>query len=178
MTAGISPTVVTGLAAILTEMESQEQAPLMTLTITSAFPGFSRYMMFRNGVWSGHDLAHHFTEDRSSISFSPTNRGVEQDQPSRVTTPLTSASTAPLNLPLGYAAGPTGSHTPTLPHQLPATAGCSVSEHAVLAALTRTMTTSCQQSGANGRDFKNTSIQVDPPGINRQPPIQVVAVPH
>ena len=52
-----------------------------------------------------------------------------------MTTPLTSASTSPLNQPHGYAAEPTGSHTPTLPPQLPATAGRSVSEYAVLAAL-------------------------------------------
>ena len=70
LVAGISATVVTGLASILGQMECQDQALQLTLTITSAFPGFSRSMMLQHGVWSGHDLAHHFSDDRSSIFFS------------------------------------------------------------------------------------------------------------
>ena len=35
-------------------------------------------MIFQDGVWSGHDLTHHFTDDRAAISYSPANGGVHQ----------------------------------------------------------------------------------------------------
>ena len=130
LTAGVSPTVIAGLAAILAQMESQEQAPLLTLTITPAFPGFSRSMTYQNGVWSGHDLTHHFTDDRSSISYSPSNRGVEQNQSLRLHTLNSMPPTTPLQ---SRAAEPTGSRTQVPP--LPSTQNRPVSEQAVMAAL-------------------------------------------
>ena len=75
---GLSPATVAGVAAIIAQMESQIQAPMLTLSITSGFPGFKRSMTFQDGVWSGHDLTHHFTDDRAAISYSPANGGVHQ----------------------------------------------------------------------------------------------------
>ena len=65
---GVSPATVTGLAAIKAQMESQIQAPLPSVAITSAFPGFQRSMTYQNGTWTGHDLTHHFHDVRASIS--------------------------------------------------------------------------------------------------------------
>ena len=56
---GLSPATVAGVAVIIAQMESQVQAPLLSISITSGFPGFQRSMTFQNGVWSGHDLTHH-----------------------------------------------------------------------------------------------------------------------
>ena len=75
---GLSPATVAGVAAVLAQKESQIQAPMLTLSITSGFPGFQRSMTFQDGVWSGHDLTHHFTDDRAAISYSPANGGVHQ----------------------------------------------------------------------------------------------------
>ena len=63
------------------EMESQIQAPLLSVTITSAFPGFQRSMTYQNGTWSCHVLTHHFHDDRASISYSSASRGVQQNDP-------------------------------------------------------------------------------------------------
>ena len=52
LTAGISPAPVTGLAAMIAQMESQLQALLLTVTKTSAFPGFQRSMTYQKGTWS------------------------------------------------------------------------------------------------------------------------------
>ena len=68
LTADISPATVTGLAAMIAQMECQLQAPLSSVTITSAFPGFQLSMTYQNGTWSGNDLTHHFHDDRASIS--------------------------------------------------------------------------------------------------------------
>ena len=81
LTAGVAPATVTGLAAILAQMESRVQAPLLSVTITSAFPGFQRSMSYQNGTWSGHDLTHHFHDDCASISYSPANGGTQQNRP-------------------------------------------------------------------------------------------------
>ena len=75
---GLSPATVAGVAAVIAQMESQIQAPMLTLSITSGFPGFQRSMTFQDGVWSGHDLTHHFTDDRAAFSYSPANGGVHQ----------------------------------------------------------------------------------------------------
>ena len=75
---GLSPATVAGVAAVIAQMESQIQAPMLTISITSGFPGFQRSMTFQDGVWSGHDLTHHFTDDCAAISYSPANGGVHQ----------------------------------------------------------------------------------------------------
>ena len=38
-------------------------------------------MSYQNGTWSGHDLTHHFHDDRASISYSSTNGGMQQNRP-------------------------------------------------------------------------------------------------
>ena len=50
----MSPVTVAGVAAIIAQMESQMQAPLLSVTITSGFPGFQRSMKLQNRPWSGH----------------------------------------------------------------------------------------------------------------------------
>ena len=75
---GLSPATVAGVAAIIAQMESQVQDPMLTISVTSGFPGFQRPMTFQDGVWHGHDLTHHFTDDRAAISYSPANGGVHQ----------------------------------------------------------------------------------------------------
>ena len=61
---GVSSDAVTGLAAVLAQMESQLYIPMVTLTITSSLSGFQRSMAFQNSVWSGHHLTHHFFDER------------------------------------------------------------------------------------------------------------------
>ena len=75
---GLSSATVAGVAAIIAQMESQTQAPMLTISITSGFPGFQRSMTFHEGVWFGHDLTHHFTDDRAAISNSLPSGGVHQ----------------------------------------------------------------------------------------------------
>ena len=43
---GLSSATVAGVAAIIAQMESQTQAPMLTISITSGFPGFQRSMTF------------------------------------------------------------------------------------------------------------------------------------
>ena len=42
----LSPAAVAGVAAIIAQIGSQIQAPMLTISITSGFPGFQRSMTF------------------------------------------------------------------------------------------------------------------------------------
>ena len=81
---GLLPATVAGVAAVIAQMELQIPAPMLTISITSGFPGFQRSMTFQDGVWSGHDLTHHFTDDRAAISYSLANGGVHQTRSMQV----------------------------------------------------------------------------------------------
>ena len=76
---GISSATVTSLEAMLTKMETHIQAPLLSVTLTSAFPGFQRSMTFQNGTRSDHDLTHHSHDDGASILYGSAS-GVEQQK--------------------------------------------------------------------------------------------------
>ena len=93
---GLSPATVAGVAAVIAQMESQTQAPMLTISITSGFPGFQRSMTFQEGVWSGHDLTHHVTDDRAAISYSLANGGVHQTRSMQVPSRLHSCSSYPI----------------------------------------------------------------------------------
>ena len=43
---GLSPATVAGVTAVIAQMESQVQAPLLYISITSGFPGFQRSLTF------------------------------------------------------------------------------------------------------------------------------------
>ena len=81
---GLSPATVAGMAALIAQMESKIQASMLTISITSGFFGFQRSMTFQDGVWSGHDLTHHFTDDRAAISYSLAKGGVHQTRSMQV----------------------------------------------------------------------------------------------
>ena len=95
LTAGVTPATVTGLAAVIARMESHFQAPLLSVTMTSAFPGFQRSLSYQNGTWSGHDLTHHFHDDSESILNNSTNEGMQQNRPLQ----LIATPTMPQQLP-------------------------------------------------------------------------------
>ena len=81
LTNDVCPATITRLAAIIAQMESHIHAPLLSVTITSAFPGFQRSMTYQNGRWTGHDQTHHFHDDRALISHSSSSGGVQQSRP-------------------------------------------------------------------------------------------------
>ena len=114
---GVSPAMRTRIAAKMPQMESQIQAPLLSVTITSAFLGFQRSKTYQNGTWSGHDLTHHFHDDRAPISYSSVSRGVQQNRHLQLfaAPPLPQQTLQPAHL---RAREPAGSPAPPQPHQL------------------------------------------------------------
>ena len=109
---------------------------MVTVSITSGFPGFQRSMTFQNGVLSGHDLTHHFTDDRASISYSSANGGVHQTRSLQVP-PCSPPPPPPMSMPQPAvrAGEPSGSQARPTALVLPNLTNRPIAEQAVVSAL-------------------------------------------
>ena len=68
---GISPAAVTGITALLAQLETQPTLPSIDVSIVADVAGYKRTMTCRNGVWDGYDLTHPFLDDRSTTLRGP-----------------------------------------------------------------------------------------------------------
>ena len=68
-----SPSLVTGIAILIAQMQSLEIHPDFTLSISIGIGSYRRTAEFHNGAWRGHDLAHHFDDHRSHLRYGEPN---------------------------------------------------------------------------------------------------------
>ena len=61
------PTLVTGMAMLITQMQTLETHPDFTLSISIGIGSYRRTAELRSGAWQGHDLTHHFDDNRSNL---------------------------------------------------------------------------------------------------------------
>ena len=134
---GLSPATVAGVTAVIAQMGSQVQTPLLSISIISGFPGFQRSMTFQNVTWSGHDLTHHFHDDRASISYNPSSGGMHQKQSLQIPAdpPLPPPLPVPTSLPTVRAGEPPSSLSRQPPPAPPDLSNRPIAEHAVISAL-------------------------------------------
>ena len=64
---GASPTLATGIAMLTAQMQTLETHPDFTLSISIGIGSYRRRAELHNGTWQGHDLTHHFDDNRSSL---------------------------------------------------------------------------------------------------------------
>ena len=69
-----SPSLVTGMAILIAQMQSLEIHPDFTLSISIGIGSYRRTAEFHNGAWQGHDLTHHFEDHRSHLRYGEPNR--------------------------------------------------------------------------------------------------------
>ena len=82
---GISPAAVTGITALLAQLETQPTSPSLAVSIVADVAGYKRTMTCRNGVWDGHDLTHSFLDDRSTAVRGPSvHTAIEQEATLRI----------------------------------------------------------------------------------------------
>ena len=86
-----SPSLVTGMAILIAQMQSLEIHPDFTLSISIGIGSYRRTAEFHNGAWQGHDLTHHFDDHRSHLRYGEPNRP-PMEQQRRLQTNLTQAS--------------------------------------------------------------------------------------
>ena len=134
---GLYPATVAGVAAVMAQMESQVQDPLLSISITSGFPGIQRSMTFQNGMWSGDDLTHHFHDDKASISYNLSSGGIHQNQSLQIPAdaPLPPPPPVLTSLPTARAGEPPGSLTRQPPSAPPDLTNRPLADHAVISDL-------------------------------------------
>ena len=66
---GATPTMITGFAMIVAQMQAQATHPEVLLTITSSIGPLERSATFRDGVWHGYDLTHNLIDHRSHMLY-------------------------------------------------------------------------------------------------------------
>ena len=76
-----SPKLVAGIVMLISQMQSQEQHPVSTLSITSGVGTFHSTATFHGGAWRGHELTHPFDEHRSIATYGePPRHPMDQEE--------------------------------------------------------------------------------------------------
>ena len=95
----VSPTLSTGIAMLTAQMQTLETHPDFTLSISIGIGSYRRTAELHNGTWQGHDLTHHFDDNRSSLRYSeparPSPMAPLQSDLRQTSQPL--SSSAPVN---------------------------------------------------------------------------------
>ena len=63
---GLSPVAVAGVAALLTQLETMQTLPGVSLSIVTEVAGYRRTLTGLNNAWDGHDLTHQFLDERTT----------------------------------------------------------------------------------------------------------------
>ena len=66
---GIPPVAVAGMAALLTQLETMQALPGMSLVITAEVAGYRRTLVCQNNALDGYDLTHQFLDERSTTVY-------------------------------------------------------------------------------------------------------------
>ena len=94
-----SPSLVTGMAILIAQMQSLEIHPDFTLSISIGIGSYRRTAEFDNGAFQGHDITHHFDDHRSHLRYGEPNRP-PMEQQRRLQTNLTQApAISPITAP-------------------------------------------------------------------------------
>ena len=85
---GATPTMITGFAMIVAQMQAQATHPEVLLTITSSIGPLERSATFRDGVWHGYDLTHNLIDHRSHMLYGEPDRPpMDQERSFRISPP-------------------------------------------------------------------------------------------
>ena len=85
---GATPTMITGFAMIVAQMQAQATHPEVLLTITSSIGPLERSATFRDGVWHVYDLTHNLIDHRSHMLYGEPDRPpMDQERSFRIPPP-------------------------------------------------------------------------------------------
>ena len=68
---GLSPLAVAGVAALLTQLETMQTLPGVSVSLVTEVAGYRRTLTCQNNAWDGHDLTHQFLDERSTTLLGP-----------------------------------------------------------------------------------------------------------
>ena len=68
---GLSPLAVAGVAALLTQLDTMQTLPGVSVSLVTEVAGYRRTLTCQNNAWDGHDLTHQFLDERSTTILGP-----------------------------------------------------------------------------------------------------------
>ena len=68
---GLPPVAVAGVAALLTQLDTMQTLPGVSLSIVTEVAGYRRALTCTNSAWDGYDLTHQFLDERSTAVYGP-----------------------------------------------------------------------------------------------------------
>ena len=85
---GIPPVTGSEVATLLTQLETMQALPGMSLSITAEVAGYRRTIVCQNNAWDGYDLTHQFLDERSTTVYGPSEGNVFEREASLKMKPL------------------------------------------------------------------------------------------
>ena len=68
---GLSLLAVAGVAALLTQLDTMQTLPGVSVSLVTEVAGYRRTLTCQNNAWDGHDLTHQFLDERSTTMLGP-----------------------------------------------------------------------------------------------------------
>ena len=91
---GLSPLAVAGVAALLTQLDSMQTLPGVSVSLVTEVAGYRRTLTSQNNAWEGHDLTHRFLDERSTTMLGP-SQGTRFEQEASLCMVPASVATVP-----------------------------------------------------------------------------------
>ena len=112
---------VAGVAALLTQLDTMQTLPGVSLTIVTEVAGYRRTLTCQNNAWDGHDLTHQFLDERSTAIYGPSQGTRFEQEASLCMVPANISSLPPPPIPKPVPMTPTYSGSPAFgaPYRAP-----------------------------------------------------------
>ena len=91
---GLSPLAVAGEAALLTQLDTMQTLPGVSVSLVTEVAGYRRTLTCQNNAWDGHDLTHQFLDERSTTVLGP-SQGTRFEQENSLCMVTASVATMP-----------------------------------------------------------------------------------
>ena len=91
---GLSPLAVAGVAALLTQLDTMQTLPGVSVSLVTEVAGYRRTLTCQNNAWDGHDLTHQFLDERSTTVLGP-SQGTRFEQEASLCMVPASVATMP-----------------------------------------------------------------------------------
>ena len=109
---GLPPVAIAGVAALLTQLDTMQTLPGVSLSIVTEVAGYRRALTCTNGAWDVYDLAHQFLDERSTAVYGPSQGTRFEQEASLRMMPANVPSLPPIVAPNPVSMTPTYAGSP------------------------------------------------------------------
>ena len=109
---GLPPVAIAGVAALLTQLDTMQTLPGVSLSIVPEVAGYRRTIPCTNNAWDGYDLTHQVLDERSTAVYGPSQGSRFEQEASLRMMPANIPSLPPISAPNPVPMTPTYSGSP------------------------------------------------------------------